>query len=180
MGTNEDTAVAVSADRVVGTAGSAAVFRNSRALIGLVMLAGVVSGGIAGAMVLILFTTIFPVHDYSVHAALTVMQICVGIFFSASLAAHMWTLGEKMAHYQARLDERGVEFRLGTKGSPAETFFGWGEIAAVQHKKIVNRQWYGVLAKDRREVEFTGYTFFRGEKLVREVAGRAGVGISEV
>ena len=58
-----------------------------------------------------------------------------------------WALRKQavaMAHYVARLDHLGVDFRFGSKKNTRDYYFKWDEIVAVRHKKAVDSTDYVV------------------------------------
>jgi hypothetical protein len=155
------------------------VFRNNLFFIGLVIFAGLVILAIALATMVMTFSTLFPLHGYTLGRALQVFWWALGSWLSASMGAALCRLGLKMANCEARLDSRGVDFRLGSQKDTREQFFAWDQIAAIKHKRIIN-PYYAIVGKDEQLVEFTAYTFFRAEKLAREIASQAGQPIQEI
>jgi len=101
-------------------------------------------------------------------------------FYSAWLGLSMFRAGLQMSYYEARLDGRGVDFRLGSRKEPYVQFFSWDQIAAVKHKRMPTDQYYAVIGKDHRAADFTICTFFRAKKLARQIAARAGQSIEEI
>jgi hypothetical protein len=85
-----------------------------------------------------------------------------------------------MAFYEARMNGRGVEFRLGTKRSPRNLFLAWSEIGAVQRRRAGNTDYYRVQAGGDRWAEFSNFTFFRAKKLARHISERAGRPIERI
>ena len=153
--------------------------RNSRFLIGAVLLFAVVSFLTAAAMIILALTELFPLSGYTVGRALGVLSWLVGFSMSASLGATMWQASLKMAHSEAHLDTQGVRFRLGTRKKPQEDFIHWNQMAAVRHRRVGNHQCYGVFSRDGQVVEFSGFTFFRPKKLALQIAARSGQSIEE-
>jgi hypothetical protein len=96
------------------------------------------------------------------------------------LGLAMCRVGREMTFYEARLDELGVDFRLGSRKHPHVQFFAWDQIAAVRHKRTPMNEYYAVIAKDHRLADFTMYTFFRAKKLARQIAARAGQSVEEI
>jgi len=90
------------------------------------------------------------------------------------LAAQMFRVAMRTHFRQARLDEKGVDFRLGSRKKPITQYFAWNEIAAVMHRHLPMNQCYAVVAKDKRQVEFTLLTFFRAKKLAQLIADHVG------
>ena len=89
---------------------------------------------------------------------------CAGL--SAALAMGtmcpwLWKLGRAMAGYEVRMNDRGVEFILGTKKIPSNLSLAWNQIAAIKHKRIGNAQQYWVQGTDGSEARYSSYTFFR-------------------
>ena len=123
-------------------------------------------------------TIVFPLHDYDLSRAARVFgwafsTLCTGLFGWA-----LWMQAVAMAHYVARLDHLGVDFRFGSKKNTRDYYFKWDEIAVVQYKKAVDGTYY-VVAKDNFSVKFTRYTFFQPKKLATRIAARVGQTIQE-
>jgi hypothetical protein len=98
----------------------------------------------------------------------------------AGAGLQTWWLGLSVTFYEARLDPGGVHFRLGAKERPDEKSFAWDQIASINHKRVANYQYFAIVGKDDRLVEYTPYTFFRPKKLSRFIAARAGQPIREM
>jgi hypothetical protein len=95
------------------------------------------------------------------------------------MCLRLFSLGRAMAGYQVRLDNRGVEFSLGTKKKPAELFMEWGQIAAIKQMRVGNAQQFWVEGTDGSEARFSSYTFFRPKKVARLIAARTGLAIQK-
>lgn len=156
------------------------IFRNSRFFIAWIMFFGVAGMAIGLGMTVAAYQEFFTHRHYVFIKALNVIQWAGGSFLTASLGLTMCRVGLRMTYYQARLDSRGVDFRLGSRKSPQEQFFSWDEIAAVKHKRIPNNEYYAVIGKDNRLADFTIYTFFRAKKLARQIAANASQSIQEI
>jgi hypothetical protein len=108
------------------------VFRNDWFLTAFLLIVALLSFVFAFGMLVLALTLAFPLHGYTVSRGISVFQSAVGAFFSLVFGLTMWVQGVRMAHYKARLDDRGVNFHLGSKKYPHETFFAWDQIAAVK------------------------------------------------
>lgn len=84
-----------------------------------------------------------------------------------------------MAHCRAQMDERGVEFRLGTKKKPADLFMAWETIASIRRKRVGNAYEFTVAGRDGSVARYTSYTFFRPTKVARLIAERTGLTIEK-
>jgi hypothetical protein len=123
-------------------------------------------------------TIAFPLRDYDLSRGVRVVgwafsALCTGLFGWA-----LWMHAVGMAHYVARLDALGVDFRFGSKKDTRDYYFKWDEIAAVKHQKRVDSTYY-VVAKDNFSVKFTIYSFCRPKKLAMRIAGRIGQTVEE-
>jgi hypothetical protein len=157
----------------------AVAFRNNWFLIILVVIAGVLSFVFAFGTLVLTLTIIFPLHAYTWPRAASILEWGFGTMFSALLGLNMLAQSFKMAHSKASLDERGVDFRLGTRNHSVEVFFAWDQIAAVKYKRMAGNNYYAVVGKDNRHIEFTAYNFFRPKKLASQIAACAGQTIEE-
>jgi hypothetical protein len=156
------------------------VFRNSRFFIAWIVLLGVV-GMVAGAgmTLMALDEIVTPWHSLLPKiwdAILWAIAAC----YSALLGFSLFRTGLEMTFYEARLDGRGVDFRLGSRKQPCVEFFSWDQVAAVKHKRVSTDQYYAVVGTDQRVTPFTHYTFFRAQKLARQIAAHAGRSIEEI
>ena len=95
------------------------------------------------------------------------------------MGASWWGTGTRMAFHRVRFDERGVDFRLGTRRNPQTQFFPWEQISTVSHRRQGNAHYYAVHGLDGRSATFSSYTFFRPRKVARMVAALAGQSIQE-
>ena len=89
-------------------------------------------------------TIVFPLHDHDLSRGARVFgwafsTLCAGLFGWA-----LWMQAVAMAHYVARLDHLGVDFRFGSKKNTRDYYFKWDEIVAVRHKKAVDSTDYVV------------------------------------
>ena len=132
------------------------------------------------AMTILAFHEILTPRHNLFLTALDAIMWAIGAFYTALLGVGMYRTGLQMTYYEARLDARGVDFRLGSRKEPYVQFFSWDQIAAVKHERMPTDQYYAVIGKDHRVAEFTMYTFFRAKKLARQIAARAGQSIEEI
>jgi hypothetical protein len=157
-----------------------AVFRNDWFLTAFLFTASLLSFVFALGMLVLTLNLAFPLHGYTWDRGISVFQCAIGTFFSLVTGLSLWVQGLKMAHYQARLDDRGVDFRMGTKKYPHETFFAWDQIAAVRHWRVAGSNCYAVVGRDNRVFEFTAYVFFRPRKIANRIAAHIGQPIEEI
>jgi len=150
------------------------IFRNSWLMIGMYLALGAASAVIAlCSVMMVVYEWFMPKHQ-SFWTIFGGVQWAGGAYCFALMGLQMWRTGVRTAHYQARLDSRGVDFRLGTKKKPITQFFGWDEIAAIMHKRQPMSEFYAGIGKDKRSVTFTIFTFFRPKKLARLIAAQSG------
>jgi hypothetical protein len=79
-----------------------------------------------------------------------------------------------MANYTVKMDDRGVDFNLGTKKKPVELFMAWDNVASVEQKRVGNAQQFTITGKDGSFARFSSYTFVRPKKIARMIAERVG------
>ena len=150
------------------------VFRNSRFLIGVVYFGSLSGMVLAVCFLLITFAQFSPTHAGDPGKIKNVLEWAISSICSAFTSAWLFKLGGKMAHYEARLDDNGVDFRLGTKAAPQNLFMPWNGIGSIQYKRVGNTQWVGVRSKNNDFAQFNSYTFFRPKKLAKLIAARSG------
>ena len=157
------------------------IFRNSRFFIAWLLLFGVAGIAIAlGMTVLGLQEIVAPRDHLLLLKAMNEIPWGRGTFYAAWLGVGMWRAGLQMRHYEARLDERGVGFRLGSRKEPCLQFSRGTRLLPSSTRCMPTDQYYAVIGKDRRVADFTIYTFFRAKKLVRQIAAHAGQPIQEI
>jgi hypothetical protein len=114
----------------------------------------------------------WPIYGAIQWAACTYYMIPLGW----ALLKHARYVG----HFRAKLDARGVEFRLGSRKNPDNAFFAWDQIATVNERRSQAYHYYSVVAKNEASVEFTSLIFLRPGKLAHEIARRANLPITEL
>jgi hypothetical protein len=154
-------------------------FRNSRIFIGLTLLGSISAGFMSLCMLLMTGMMLFPLHNFTFHRVEGVIGWGFSTWCFGLMCPALWKLAFKMSYAEAKLDSRGVDFRLGTKKSPQELFLAWDQVASIQHKRVGNNQCYSIQGKDDSYVKYTSYTFFRPKKLARLIATRANQPIQE-
>jgi hypothetical protein len=82
-----------------------------------------------------------------------------------------------LAGHTVKLDQRGVDFNLGTKKIPLELFMPWDNVASVQQRRVGNAQQFTITGKDGSVAQFSSYTFVRPKKIARMIAERVGQSI---
>jgi len=153
------------------------VLRNSRLLVGLMYFGSLGSAFMAVCFALVALGELFPFHWSNLLSVLTCAAAALG---SLSSVPWLWGMGRKMAHCEARLDSRGVDFRFGTKKDPEELFLPWEKVASIQRRRDGNNFVYTVGGSDGSEASFSSYTFFRPGRLAKLIAARTGVAIEHV
>jgi hypothetical protein len=146
-------------------------FRANWIFILLLVLFGAVMLATASSMFVFTCTIALPLHDYDLTRGARLFgwafsTLCTGLFGWA-----LWMQAVRMAHYIARIDHLGVDFRFGSKKDTRDYYFTWDQIAAVKHKKMVDNTYY-VVGKDNFSVQFTMYTFFQPKKVAMRIASR--------
>jgi hypothetical protein len=153
---------------------------NSRILIAATMAGAVVSLLMAVCMVFLVISQVFPLDALTGGRAFSALQWALSAVATGLMCPWLWGLGRAMAFYQVRLDEKGVNFRLGTRKTPQELFIAWDNVGAIRHKRVGNSQVYWVNGKDGSEAQFSSYTFFRPKKVARLIAARADLPIAQL
>jgi hypothetical protein len=123
-------------------------------------------------------TIAFPLRGYDLGRGVRVFGWAFGTLCTGLFGWALWVQAVGMAHYVARLDALGVDFRFGSKKNTRDYYFTWEQIAAVKHKKMVDSTYY-VVGKDNFSVQFTIYTFFRPKKLAVRIAEQVGQTVLE-
>lgn len=156
------------------------VFRNDWFLVAFYLIVGLLAILFSIGMFAFTLTLIFPLHGYSWARGISVCESSIGTVLTFLFGFSFWLQGIRLAHYQARLDDRGVDFRMGSKKYPHETFFAWDQIAAVNHWRVAGSNCYAVVGKDKRVFEFTAFIFWRPKKLANRIAAHIGLPIEEI
>jgi hypothetical protein len=157
------------------------VARNSRIFVALTYVGSVIAAVMGVLILIIVGSRLFPVQpepwsfDRVAGAASWAFWACV--FFSMS--PWLWSRASAMSQHSVRMDERGVEFDLGTKIKPVKLFLAWENITAIRRKRIQGGQQYTVVATDGGYALFTSFTFFRPKKIARLIAARCGLTIEK-
>jgi hypothetical protein len=176
MSTTEFPAAAISA--AVET--KPRIVRNSRIAIGVTMMGGVFAIGMSVCMVLVVFSQLSPISGLLSMRGVNALEWAFSALCTFTMGPWLWKLGRSMAFYQVRLDERGVDFRLGSKKSPEELFVAWDHVAAIKRSRAANNLTFTLDATDGSTATWSSYTFFRPMKLARLIAARAGKTIEKV
>jgi hypothetical protein len=156
------------------------VLHNSRFVCFGMMGLGVCSLIIGICMMLMVFSLIFPVSAISFMRVLAAAQWGLGGFMMCYLCPALFKWSRGMLHKSVKLDERGVDFVLGTKKKPVELFMPWDEITTIKQQRVGNAQQFTVAGTDGSFAQFTSYSFFRPKHVARLIAERAGVTIQKV
>lgn len=156
------------------------VLRNSRIVCWITMGVGVCSAFIGVCMMLMIVSLLTPLSAISFMRVLAAVQWGLGGFLMCILCPALWKWGRGMLEKRVILDERGVDFNLGTRKSPQELLMAWGQVTRVQQKRVGNAQQFTVTGADGSYASFTSYTFFRPRRVARLIAVRAGIEIQKV
>ncbi len=154
------------------------VFRNSRFLIGLMILGSLVAALFAIGFLLIPIGQWAQQPRFSISMLASAISWLVGAISIGFLCPWLWSLARKMRHYRVLITAEAAGFLLGSGKSPQVHTLTWSQIRAIQHKRIGNAQYYVVVAD--APVQFSSYTFFRPKKLARVLAQRIDKPIQEV
>ena len=155
------------------------VLRNSRFLIGVTLFGSLTAAIFAVCMLLMVVSLVFLSGGFNAETGWGAFRWAFGALAMSYMCLRLFSLGRAMAGYQVRLDNRGVEFSLGTKKKPAELFMEWGQIAAIKQMRVGNAQQFWVEGTDGSEARFSSYTFFRPKKVARLIAARTGLAIQK-
>lgn len=155
------------------------VFRNNMGFVVLVFLAWLVVAILALCLLIAAIVNIFPLKGYDADRLEILLALLSLSLTAATGAGGLWSLGRRMAHAQAHLDGRGVDFLLGTKKNPQQDFFAWSDVAAIQHSPSWKHS-YTVRAKDNRSMQFNMFNFFRPSAVAHQIAAHAGQSIQRI
>jgi hypothetical protein len=156
------------------------IVRNSRIAIGITMMGGVFAIGMALCMVLVVLSQLSPISGLLSMRGFNALEWAFSALCTFTMGPWLWKLGRAMAFYQVRLDERGVDFLLGSKKSPGKLFVAWDHIAAIKRSRAANNLTFTLEGTDGSTATWSSYTFFRPMKLARLIAARAGITIQKV
>jgi hypothetical protein len=147
--------------------------------VGFILLMCPVSVFLGLCMFILVFTTIFPLSDFSGEKAVSAAMWCFGAFSMAAMGFSLWPYGKRLAFNQAQFDTHGIGFQLGTKKSPKSMYIPWDQVSAVKHQRQGNVDYYFVLGRNGSSVQFNNYSFLRAKTIARDVAARVGQSIQE-
>ena len=150
------------------------VVRNSRFLLGVVFAASLAAAFMAACFALIALSVLVPVHGMSFSRLANASSWAFAGLCTFLSCPWLWKMGKIMAHNEARLDSRGVDFLFGSSKAPRELFLAWDQIDSIRNRRSGNSQVFTVTARDGSEAMFSSYSFFRPRKLARLIAARAG------
>jgi hypothetical protein len=125
-------------------------------------------------MVLMVFSVLSPLSAIGFMRVLAAAQWGLGGVMFVYMCPALWKWGLGMMHKRVKLDERGVDFSLGTKKKPVEMFMPWDEIVAVKQQRVGNAQRFTIQGAEDSYVQFSSYTFFRPKRVARMIAERVG------
>lgn len=148
--------------------------RNSRILCWGTMGIGICSLFIGLCMVLMVFSVLTPLSEFSFMRVLAAAQWGLGGVMMCYMCPALWKWGQTLASHKVKLDERGVDFKLGTKKKPLELFMAWDNVASIEQKRVGNAKQFTIKGKDGSVARFSSYTFVRPKRVARMIAERAG------
>jgi hypothetical protein len=150
------------------------VLHNSRIVCWGMMGVAVFSLFIGVCMVLMVFSVLFPLSAITFMSVLAAAQWGLGGLMMGYMCPWLWKWSQGMLHKKVKLDERGVDFQLGTKKKPQELNMPWDTVASVQQKRVGNAQQFTIAGTDGSVAQFSSYTFFRPKRVARRIAERVG------
>ena len=153
------------------------VLDNSRVGVALYFLISAGSLFIAGCMALMVVYLLFLSGRLSFMSVLAAAQWGFGAFCFVLMAGYMGRMGRRMAWYRITLDERGVDFKLGTRKKPEEVFMPWDNLILIEQRRVGNSWQFLVKGRDGSSAQFSNYSFFRAKKIVRMISERAGIAV---
>ncbi len=151
-----------------------AIFRNSRLLLGVIALLGVLSGLVSGCMLILSLEAVGGLWPISAEHIYTVLAFAFTAASFFRMSAWLAQRASRMARYYARLDATGIAFQLGTKRDPQKLFLPWAEITGIRGQRIFGGKTYRVETASGSWAEFSSYTFFRPTKLAKLISRRSG------
>jgi hypothetical protein len=155
-------------------------FRNSRFLLGIMLLVSIAAMIMSPLMLIVALTGFFPLHQLSVNRVVSGFSWLLACLAFARMGWALLQITRAMAHNHARLDQNGVHFSLSAKKQPIEESIAWYQIASIQHRRINNNNSYTIGTADGSSLQFGGFTFYRPKKLACKIAAATGQPISEI
>jgi hypothetical protein len=146
---------------------------------GIILLGSAVGLFLALCLALLALANVFPLSRLTFQRGADALFWAAFAAYTGFMALSWWGRGRRLACWSVRLDERGVDFRLGTRGQPDTCFFPWGEIREVRRRRKGQAQYFTVLGKSGDSVEFSACTFARPRRLARRIAAHAGQSVQE-
>jgi hypothetical protein len=171
---NQAGTVAGIATRIAAERARPMVMHNSRIVCWGMMGTAVCSLFIGVCMVLMMFSLLFPVSAITFMRVLAAAQWGLGGVMMCYMCPWLWKWSQGMLHKKVKLDERGVDFQLGTKKNPQELFMPWDIVASVQQKRVGTAQQFTIMGTDGSVAQFSSYTFFRPKRIAKLIAERVG------
>jgi hypothetical protein len=155
------------------------VLCNSRIVCWLTMFMGICALFIGLCMMLLAASFFIPTSALNFGRVLSALQWGLGGVIMCLMCPWLWRWGSRMINFKVKLDERGADFKLGTKKKPRTLFIPWEQVASIQQKRVGNAQEFSILGSDGSRASFTSRTFFRPGKVARIIAERAGLAIQK-
>ena len=171
---NQGGAIAGIASQVAVERARTVVLHNSRIVCWGTMGVAVCSLLIGVCMVLMIFSLLSPLSAITFMRVLAAAQWGLGGIMMGTMCPWLWKWASGMLHKKVTLDERGVDFKLGTKKAPQELFMPWDTVASVQQKRMANAQQFTITGTDGSVASFSSFTFFRPKRVARMIAERVG------
>jgi hypothetical protein len=156
------------------------VVHNNKLYIGFTLLLSLCAAFLAGCMVLMVFSLLFPLSALNFSQGVSAVQWGFGALIFGYMCPALWKISMGMIHHHVKMDSRGVDFMLGTKKAPKELFMPWDKVASIQQKRAGMAQQFTVRGSDGSYATFTSYTFARPLKVARLIAERTGIAIQKV
>ena len=153
---------------------SQSIFRNSRILVGFVMLIGVVTLLAAPCLLLVALTEIFTNGRFGFNSLLSTVSWLVFAIFAFLLGWRLCRLSLAMSHNAVLFDGRGMRFLLkGQKGGQGEVV-GWHEVKDIYRQRTGNDVLHTIRTTDGRLIAFSSFTFFRAKALAKRISAISG------
>jgi hypothetical protein len=154
--------------------------RNSRIYCWLLLLISLGAALVGLGMVLMAITLIIPPRPLSFDRFMGIVQWGLGGISMVGMCFGLWTLERNIAFCSAKLDDRGIDFNLGTPKNPEELFIPWDGIASLGQYRVGSNRYFEIKAKDGSYANYSSTTFLRPKRLARLISERAGIPIKKI
>jgi hypothetical protein len=149
------------------------VYRNGRWFRGFSWTVIVGAALMSALMVMMAFSSVFPLSGFSFGRAISIFFYLVGAASFASMCTALAKYVQRLCFYHVQLDMEGVEFLFGTKKKPELVRMQWAQISAVRYKRVANEHLFTVVGNDGSSASFSSNTFFGAKKIARRIAAHA-------